>query len=246
MVSSQLSLRQQQHPLICQLANAIERIWEDKLTLSPYEIPADLGYIENQLEDERLTIENRCYQTPHFRKIHLELAQISSGLDILHCVMFPRSQYPLPMFGCDIVGARGDISAAIVDLSPIHDNRRLPSPYELALSELPKPAFSQPRQLPEWGDIFSPFCIFTRLADNAEYASFLKCVENILRLHCAIAANSQPVHSETEQKAIVEGQLHYCSQQQKNDKTRRILEKSFGREWTDRYMTTILFDTVAA
>ncbi|HEY9647192.1 MAG TPA: phycocyanobilin:ferredoxin oxidoreductase, partial [Chroococcidiopsis sp.] len=30
-----------------------------------------------------------------------------------------------------------------------------------------------------------------------------------------------------------------------NDKTRRVLEKSFGPEWTERYMTTMLFDFVA-
>jgi len=37
-------------------------------------------------------------------------------------------------------------------------------------------------------------------------------------------------------------QLSYCEKQQQNDKTRRVLEKSFGTEWTERYMTTKLFD----
>jgi phycocyanobilin:ferredoxin oxidoreductase len=30
--------------------------------------------------------------------------------------------------------------------------------------------------------------------------------------------------------------------QQQNDKTRRVLEKAFGTEWADRYMTMVLFD----
>jgi phycocyanobilin:ferredoxin oxidoreductase len=38
------------------------------------------------------------------------------------------------------------------------------------------------------------------------------------------------------------GQEHYCTQQQQNDKTRRVLEKASGPEWADRYMTTVLFD----
>jgi phycocyanobilin:ferredoxin oxidoreductase len=41
------------------------------------------------------------------------------------------------------------------------------------------------------------------------------------------------------------GQQNYCQQQQQNDKTRRVLEKSFGLEWTERYMTTMLFDYAA-
>ena len=118
MTSLQGSLRDRQQPLIQQLANTIERTWQDYLDLSPYEIPADLGYIEHHLEGEKLVIENHCYQTTQFRKLHLELAQVGNGLDILHCVMFPKNEYPLPLFGCDIVGAKGQISAAIVDLSP--------------------------------------------------------------------------------------------------------------------------------
>jgi phycocyanobilin:ferredoxin oxidoreductase len=42
--------------------------------------------------------------------------------------------------------------------------------------------------------------------------------------------------------AVIAGQRRYCSQQQQNDKTRRVLEKAFGESWADRYMTTVLFD----
>jgi phycocyanobilin:ferredoxin oxidoreductase len=45
---------------------------------------------------------------------------------------------------------------------------------------------------------------------------------------------------------VLAGQRYYCMKQQQNDKTRRVLEKSFGSEWTDRYMNTMLFDTVAS
>ncbi|BCX07934.1 MAG: hypothetical protein KatS3mg066_1793 [Fischerella sp.] len=101
------SLREQQHPLIRQLADSIEAAWHKHLDLSPYNLPAELGYVEGRLEGEKLIIENRCYQTPQFRKMHLELAKVGNMLDILHCVMFPRPEYDLPMFGCDLVGGRG-------------------------------------------------------------------------------------------------------------------------------------------
>ena len=39
-----------------------------------------------------------------------------------------------------------------------------------------------------------------------------------------------------------EGQLNYCLQQKRNDKTRRVLEKAFDSAWADRYIDMLLFD----
>lgn len=236
------SLREQQHPLIRNLADTIEAVWHRHLTLSPYHLPDDLGYVEGRMEGEKLVIENRCYQTPQFRKLHLELARVGTMLDILHCVMFPRSDYALPMFGCDLVGGRGQISAAIVDLSPTNQERQLPEEYSLGLEALPSANFSQRRELPAWGEIFSPFCLFVRPGDPQEEALFLSRVEAYLELHCQRAI-ATPATPETAAE-ILEGQRYYCRRQQENDKTRRVLEKAFGEAWAERYMTTVLFDVI--
>jgi phycocyanobilin:ferredoxin oxidoreductase len=235
------SLREQQHPLIRQLADSIEAAWHKHLDLSPYHLPAELGYVEGRLEGEKLTIENRCYQTTHFRKMHLELAKVGQMLDILHCVMFPRPEYDLPMFGCDLVGGRGQISAAIADLSPLSSPNTLPESYNSRLTALPTINFSQPRELPEWGDIFSEFCIFIRPGSPEEETIFLNRIRDFLDIHCTNAIASSPASPEQVIK-ILAGQHNYCTKQQQNDKTRRVLEKAFGSEWAENYMTTVLFD----
>lgn len=237
------SLREQQHPIICQLANLIETTWGQYLDLEPYHLPADLGYVEGRLEGEKLTIENRCYQTQQFRKLHLELAKVGKSLDILHCVMFPRVNYALPMFGTDLVGGRGQISAAVVDLSPTSPERSLPPAYQSTLTALPPQTFSHPRQIPEWGDIFSEFCMFIRPTSTEEEARFLSVVESYLTLHCQSAIAQKPVSPE-QQAQITTAQRYYCTQQQQNDKTRRVLEKAFGHEWADYYMNNVLFDSI--
>ena len=242
-VTTPSSLRESQHIVIRQLANCIEKSWERYLNLCPYDIPEGLGYVEGSLEGEKLIIENRCYQTPQFRKLHLELARIGDRLDILHCVMFPRPNYPLPIFGVDLVGTQGGIGAAIVDLSPVNRERVLSNSYRNVLANLPTVKFSQPRDLPPWGDIFSEFCLFVRLIDSREERLFLERVEHFLNLHMRIAISISPVFSSVQQAEILAGQHYYCTKQQQNDKTRRVLEKSLGRAWTDRYMTTMLFDS---
>ncbi|MDJ0715818.1 MAG: phycocyanobilin:ferredoxin oxidoreductase [Prochloraceae cyanobacterium] len=231
----------QQYPLIGQLAESIVSGWQKYLALSPYQLPEGLGYVEGKLEGEKLVIENRCYQTPQFRKMHLELAKVGNNLDILHCVMFPRPEYALPMFGCDIVAGPGGISAAIVDLSPTNPELTLSVSYQKALGELPKMQFLQPRQLPEWGDIFSEYCLFIRPVSPEEEQQFLSRVENFLKIHCCQAIVAKPVTPQ-ERELYFAGQRYYCNKQQQNDKTRRVLEKAFGTEWTERYINSVLFD----
>ncbi|MBR8835434.1 MAG: phycocyanobilin:ferredoxin oxidoreductase [Stigonema ocellatum SAG 48.90 = DSM 106950] len=241
MSTSTPTLRSQQHPLIRQLADCIEAVWHQHFDLSSYDLPDELGYVEGRLEGEKLTIENRCYQTPQFRKMHLELAKVGNILDILHCVMFPRPEYDLPMFGSDLVGGRGQISAAIADLSPVISGQPLPESYTCKLSALKKLNFSQPRELPEWGNIFSEFCIFVRPTSGEEEAMFLLRVQEFLEIHCRTAIASTPVSHEQAMQ-ILAGQRNYCTKQQQNDKTRRVLEKAFGSAWAEHYMTTVLFD----
>ncbi|MBE9180945.1 phycocyanobilin:ferredoxin oxidoreductase [Oculatella sp. LEGE 06141] len=238
--SATTSIRSQQHPLIHRLADCIESVWQQHLDLSPYHLPEDLGYVEGRLEGEKLIIENRCYQTPQFRKLHMELAKVGNVLDILHCVMFPRAEYVLPMFGTDLVGGRGQISMAIADLSPISHDRTLPTGYQSDLEALPAFQFAQSRDLPDWGNIFSTFCVFGRPGTPDEEDQFLARVKAFLEVHCqqAIATSPTPEH----QAEMSAGQAHYCAKQQQNDKTRRVLEKAFGQEWAERYMTTVLFD----
>ncbi|MCM1984306.1 phycocyanobilin:ferredoxin oxidoreductase [Lyngbya confervoides] len=242
--SFQPSIQSRQHPLIQRLASLIQATWSEMLQLSPYPAPSDLGYIEGRLEDEALFIENFCYQTPQFRKLHLELAKVGNHLDILHCVMFPYPQYALPMFGTDIVCGRGTISAAIVDLSPMDPDRRLPVGYRHQLSTLAKLTFQDVRALPNWGDIFSDYCLFVKPAHPDEETAFLQRVGDYLHIHCQQATASLPETSAAAIQEIEAQQRYYCAQQQKNDKTRRVLEKAFGPEWTERYMSTMLFDCV--
>ncbi|MGC1309549.1 MAG: phycocyanobilin:ferredoxin oxidoreductase [Phormidesmis sp.] len=236
------TLSQQQHPVIGQLAGRITTCWHRQLRLFPYDMPIDLGYVKGQLEGEQLTIENTCYQTLQFRKLHLEVAKVGNNLDILHCVMFPYARFALPIFGVDIVVARGTICAAIVDLSPVSVDRQLPPKYVKALQKLPLAEFSQLRELPAWGNIFSDYCLFLRPANPQEETAFANRVMQYLSLHCQLALESQVVDSNVEQASIFAGQRYYCLQQQKNDKTRRILERAFGKDWAQRYLETMLFD----
>ena len=193
-----------------------------------------------EVEKDGLVIKNTMYKAPGLRKMHLELAEIND-MKILHCVFFPEPSYNIPIFGCDIVATDKAITAAIVDVSPVHgvDDRFYSKIREISNNF----HFSERRPLPLWADeIFSPYCKFMRISKSIEIANFYCIVMNYLNVF------SNDIHHTLKDDVWVDtmkrydDQVYYCNQQKKNDKTRGILEKLFDKEWADEYINTVLFD----
>lgn len=229
------------HPLVDALAARIRECRQALPGLAPLAIDADLEAISGSLDGEELFIRNEVHQCRGLRKLHLETARLGRGLQILHCVFFPDPRYDLPIFGADIVAGPAGVSAAIADLSPVAQG--LPQAIDTALSQQERPQFSQPRELPAWGSIFSPHVLFVRPAHAAEEQLFIEAVVSMLEVLGAAVSAGQPQPSDD--PATVQrwrGQLSYCRQQKQNDKTRRVLEKAFNPAWADRYIEALLFD----
>jgi phycocyanobilin:ferredoxin oxidoreductase len=229
------------HPLVDALADRIRSCWQALPELEPLAVDPELEAISGSLDGEDLFIRNELRRSRGLRKLHLETARLGAGLQILHCVFFPDAHYDLPVFGADIVAGRGVVSAAIVDLSPV--SGQLPAPVAEALAALPPRAFSQERELPEWGTIFSPYVRFVRPADGAEEQQFVELVSDYLGVLAEASRTATPQPSDHPDSLIrYQGQLSYCQQQKRNDKTRRVLEKAFNPQWADRYIEELLFD----
>ena len=232
------------HPLVDALAERIRGCWQTLPELGPLAVDPELEAISGSLDGEDLFIRNELRCSRGLRKLHLETARLGAGLQILHCVFFPDPRYDLPVFGADIVAGRGVVSAAIVDLSPV--TGQLPEPVLRRLEALPRRSFSQERELPEWGTIFSPYVRFVRPADAAEEEQFIAVVVDFLEVLAAASREAEPQaidHPDTVLRH--QGQLSYCQQQKRNDKTRRVLEKAFNSQWADRYIEELLFDDPA-
>tara|TARA_B100000902_G_scaffold366106_1_gene387609 strand:- start:1261 stop:2052 length:792 start_codon:yes stop_codon:yes gene_type:complete len=193
------------------------------------------------VDDENLIIHNEFFKCPGLRKIHIETAKLGN-LDILHSVFFPNPKYDLPIFGADIVATPAGVGAAIVDISPVNG---LSDTITSKLSKISY-TFKEVRALPLWGDeIFSPYCKFVRLKNKKEENNFVSMVQDYLDIFCHEVIEKA---KEPDDKSWVpvmkrfDGQLWYCKQQRKNDKTRGILAKCFDEQWADNYLNNILFD----
>ncbi|MEX0588386.1 MAG: phycocyanobilin:ferredoxin oxidoreductase [Cyanobium sp.] len=229
------------HPLMDALAERIRQSWIGLPELAPLAVDPDLEAISGSLDGEALFIRNELRQCRGMRKLHLETARLGAGLQILHCVLFPDPRFDLPVFGADLVAGPAGVSAAIVDLSPVCGE--LPPAIATNLAALPTRSYSQQRELPGWGSIFSPFVRFVRPSNPDEEMAFLQEVSGFLDVLAASIALAEA--QAPDDPATVErwhGQIRYCKQQKQNDKTRRVLEKAFNRDWADRYIEELLFD----
>jgi len=224
------------HPIIQSLSESILKSWGAHFDLEEVEIPEEFKTIEYSLDEDNVKVENYVWQTEKFRKIHIEVAQMKSGLNILHTNMYPRYEYDIPIFGADIVASPKSVGAAIVDISSIREDRELPKDYEI-LDIVPRD-FEEDKRMPEWGDVFSKYCVFVKPTED-EYQKFVDLTFTYLNYYCNISHRVQPTG---DVQANYNGHKYYCDKQRKNDKTRRVLKSIFGEEFADKYISEMLFD----
>ncbi|MCX5932544.1 MAG: phycocyanobilin:ferredoxin oxidoreductase, partial [Cyanobacteria bacterium] len=90
---------------------------------------------------------------------------------------------------------------------------------------------------------FSPFVRFVRPMNEQEDGWFQDEVAALLAVMAkAVASTPEQAIDDPATVARYHGQLSYCQQQKRNDKTRRVLEKAFNPSWADRYIEQLLFD----
>ena len=228
------------HPLLLEAIELIKNRINSLSDLKSLSFDPKSKEIHGNLNKEELFIINEFYQAKGFRKIHLEVAKLGNSFQILHCVFFPDPCYELPIFGVDLVFSSNNISAAIADLSPVGED--IPNLMTSQMESLYIPTFKEPRILPDWGYIFSPYVCFVRPVDLYEEKSFLKIIDQYLSilLSLVLVVSSDDVNSlDTIRRS--EYQKRYCKNQKSNKKTRVILSKYFGSSWTDEYIEKILF-----
>ena len=168
------------NPHLLEAIELIKNTINSLADVEPLNIDPKFGKIYSNLNKEELFIINEFYQAKGFRKIHLEVAKLGKSLQILHCVFFPDPCYEIPIFGADLVVNSNNISAAIVDLSPV--GRNLPDYLIPHMRSLKVPKFNEPGKLPEWGFIFSPYVCFVRPVDFLEEKLFLELIDQYLSL----------------------------------------------------------------
>ena len=240
MLSESLTKTKLTDPLILDL---LQNIRVHRSTLENLKIinidPSLTNIVSNEIGKE-LFIENEFHKARGFRKLHIEVAEFSKKLKILHCVFFPDPKFDIPIFGMDLVKMNDIVSAAIVDLSPASQKQSIK--YDHLLSAIDKSSFSSMREIPNWGEIFSKNVFFASLKTESEKNAFRKIVDQYLSILVKLSEEAKPQSEEEIIQERIDYQKNYCVQQMKNEKTSMVLLKYFEEKWVENYIKTVLFD----
>ena len=227
-------------PLILDLLQNIREHRSILDNLKSIKFDANLTNIISNEIGRELYIENEFHKAKGFRKLHIEVAEFSKNLKILHCVFFPDPKFDIPIFGMDLVKINDVVSAAIVDLSPSSQNQGIK--YEKLLSEVDKSSFTSLREIPNWGEIFSKNVFFASLKNKSEENAFCKVVDEYLSILVKLSKEAKPDCQQKTIKERIDYQKNYCLQQMKNEKTSMVLLKYFDEKWVNNYIKNVLFD----
>ena len=227
-------------PLILDLLQNIREHRSMLENLECIKVDPNLTNIVSKEKGRELFIENEFHKAKGFRKLHIEVAEFTNNLKILHCVFFPDPKFDIPIFGMDLVKINDVVSAAIVDLSPASKNQGLK--YEKFLSEVDKGSFSSLRDVPKWGNIFSKNVFFASLKSKSEKNDFCRVVDQYLSVLIKLSKEAKPEFKKEIIQERIDYQKNYCVQQMKNEKTSMILLKYFDENWVNKYIKTVLFD----
>ena len=240
MLSDSLTKTKILDPFILSLVKIIDEKRSILFDLEAIEINPEFSNIVSDNENCSFYIENQFHKAKGFRKLHVEIAEFSNNLKILHCVFFPDPLFNLPIFGLDLVKVNNIVTAAIVDLSPVSNSMH--NSLDTYLGNINMNKFSVKRDIPEWGDIFSKHVLFASLKNDFEQNAFYKIVDNYLSILINLSQKELPDFDKDKIKERRLFQKHYCTQQMKNEKTRLVLLKYFKKDWVDKYIKEILFD----
>ena len=240
MLSDSLTKTKLNDPLILDLLQNIREHRSMLENLKSIKVDPNLSNIEFNEIGRELYIENEFHKAKGFRKLHIEVAEFSKNLKILHCVFFPDPKFDIPIFGMDLVKINDIVSAAIVDLSPASQNQG--KKYEKFLSKVDKSSFSSLREVPSWGEIFSKNVFFASLKSKSERNAFCNVVDKYLSILIKLSKEAKPDFNLEIIQERINYQKNYCVQQMKNEKTSMVLLKYFDKKWVNNYMKKVLFD----
>ena len=194
-------------------------IFEKKISASPN---------SQVIETEDFGWTNTRWSSSRFRLAHVERFE-QPKFSVLHTVIFPYITDPSPIFGFDIIASDSKATGLFFDLSPTV------TPVE----PFSRRDYSEPRDRPEWGDIFSEHWVACR-------PTFVEAVE-ICDHACTVLGQylDQLTSQTTHLIGLVrQAQNHYSLQQRQNEHTTRVIKKILGPERGTYFVENILFPTI--
>jgi phycoerythrobilin:ferredoxin oxidoreductase len=201
------------------------------------------GFIK---KDVPIDFKCESFKSDHFKYVR-KVSFTGGGYSVLNFVIFPDTNYDIPIFGVDIVILPGS-SLANIDFQPLDTTNEyfesdLYSPYK---SRLKKWSLT----LPAGGDFpvnaekyFSPLVLWTKFPSEKNTALLYligEALKDYLNSYLDLVRKSKTTTS-NEKKSRELFMKDYLTYRIENDPAKRLLTAAFGKNWTEYAIENIMF-----
>jgi len=223
---------------------AAQRILKHWKTHVPGLAPKDPPHPRFQhVRSDILDIDNHVFESPVFRKLHMEIGRSKNGTEIVHAVMHPRVTLDLPVLSIDAIVLAGKPRMSIADPCPVTADLSLPLDYAAAVKDLQSrhgiwEGCCVTREPPAWGKAIFSECLVLTNGENQD--AFWAYVDDVMVYHLQ-RASRWPVGEGFDGNEVVAAHSRYRVCQLQNQRTRGMLTGILGgsSEVADEYMRYI-------
>lgn len=167
---------------------------------------------------------NIRWSAPGIRWAHLEEYTMTPKVHILHLVIMPDLDRAVPVYGFDLIGLSGQLTGLFVDFTPTV-GAAVPATTH---------SFCEPRPRPDWAEFFSDHFVCVKPQVHE-----LEPAARTLHTWLELLDSSKPDAAVV--KEVAQAQHSYCVNQQKNDKTRKMLKAHIGEHKATEFVEQVLF-----
>lgn len=208
----------------------------------PIELPHQFSKIERSEQDGVLAIENYFFQVADIGQLRIAHTY-APKINVIAVFFFPECRFKLPVYSMEFVILGQKPIVALMDVVCLSEPMPISDVVKdiLATAHLKYPQFSQVEELPQWFQACrSGHEFFYRPHEISEFITLgevhLSLIENLVKLvhQAEVFDNDQTkLH-----KARLE---QYKKHHEINSPGTRLMNRSFGEEWTNEYLANYLF-----
>jgi phycocyanobilin:ferredoxin oxidoreductase len=228
-----------------EVAGRAEAALVGALGLRPRPLAPALAERSGTWKDAPVRIETRAYAGGRLRYARFALLR-GADLTIANLLCLPRTVYPLPILGADLVALGRERGMLAADLSPVlpPGTERDDQLAALAAARAAHPELPPGGELPAWcAAWFSPFALYTRIGPG-QAAAAARAFGDFPRVFAELVRAAAPRPDLRDRTAA--RQDGYAAAHRTDDKGLGLLAKMFGPAWADRYVAEVLFPPAGA
>lgn len=180
---------------------------------------------------------HRDHLNKFYKSVRCELAHTSvvdlrdeKGLWMMHTAFFAAPQYPMPIFGFDVIVGRGKVTGCFHDMSPTTGDSPIDETWKTMTYGF-EPA--RKRELPEWANFFSDNMVVMGASNNEKEIDQV-CYIGLEMANAWFKAldDMKPTNSPEIMALHEQGKQDYCTGQLKNERSKDVMTNVLGMDRT--------------